>query len=427
MNFVTLALSFIETRVRERPSIDRIVADITAAARRGPIAFFPCNRCSNELLKLLKQSAPEAMANVVGCFDKSAEAIAEAGITVFALSELPRFARTLTSVVVTSNVFYARETQTVTRETGYTGPIVNVSGIDLELGGLEPETLITQIRTVHSLLADERSRATYLLAWLARLLNDEQLTFLFRDDTTQEGYTKGDSAYYKHYRLDHLPEEIVRELYQDAYALKGVVAAAGDTVLDIGAFKGDTAIYFADLVGPRGKVYSFEPVRANFNDLVHNVRQNELESIVTPVNKGCGGAAGRVRIATAQSGSPWAFISEDRGVEDVEITSIDTFVAEQKLAKVDFIKFDVEGLEYDVISGGKNTIAASRPKMAVSLYHNLVDLVSLPLLIDSIAEYDLYIRCRMEGPWSIFLYCAPRSRQQLHRGAISQNTEDFGS
>ena len=49
-----------------------------------------------------------------------------------------------------------------------------------------------------------------------------------------------------------------------------------------------------------------------------------------------------------------------------------------------------------------------RPKMAVSMYHKLLDLTELPLLLNSMADYNLFVRCKMAGPWSIFLYCEPK-------------------
>src|SRR6266540_3023338 len=38
---------------------------------------------------------------------------------------------------------------------------------------------------------------------------------------------------------------------------------SGETVLDVGANVGAHTVFFSHLVGPRGRVYSFEPVPAN--------------------------------------------------------------------------------------------------------------------------------------------------------------------
>jgi FkbM family methyltransferase len=407
MSFNSLALALIDERLRSRPATDEILAPLIAAARRGKIAFFPCSRATNDLLGLLRRHAPDALANVVACFDRSGEAFAAESVPVYPLAELPRFAPDLEAVVVTANVFYGRELATVAA-TGAACPLLPVSGIDLELGRLDPERLSREIRAVCDLLVDEKSRVDYLLAWLARLLNDENLTQVFAVATPVVTPEADGAVYYKQYRLDQLPPEIVGELHLDVYTLGEVAVGKGDTVLDVGAFKGDTAVCFADRVGPAGRVYSFEPVGANYAALVRNVRQNGLDAVVHPVNKGCGSSCGRVRIATAPQGSPWAFFSPERGVEEIEVTTIDAFVAETGLARVDFIKFDVEGVERDVLEGACRTIATRRPKLAVSLYHNLVDLTELPLLVNALGDYELSLRCRTSGPWSIFLYAAPR-------------------
>lgn len=408
MNFNIFALSLIEERIKHHPTLEEILDRIIKAAQIGSIAFYPCSRCSNTILKLLQQLSPETMSKTVGIFDNSPDAFAEAGIAVYPPTELTRFNPSLAAIIVTANVFYARETERVTRLIDAATPIINISAIDLELAVADRSELVAQIRDVTGLLADEKSRAAYLLAWLARLLNDENLTQLFADDGESDVCSVNGTTLYKKYRLDNLPAEIVRELNADVYSLKSIAAGSGDTVLDVGAFKGDTAIYFADLVGASGKVFSFEPVKANFKDLVHNVRRNGLEGIVLPVNKGCGRTSGRFSIATAPHGSPWAFLSPDRGVEDIDVTTIDEFVAGERLERVDFIKLDVEGEEHEVIMGAEKTIAGFCPKMAVSLYHNLADLTALPLLLNSMAAYNLYVRCKMAGPWSIFLYCEPK-------------------
>jgi FkbM family methyltransferase len=409
VNFNLLAMSLIEERIRKHPSIEEILGQIIKAAQTGFIAFYPCSRCTNELVKLLQQISPQTLTKVVGVFDNSPNAFAEAGMDVYPLAELNRVQPAPAVLVVAANVFYARETESVTRLIGSETRIINVSGIDLELSGTGREGLTAQIREVVELLADEKSRAVYLLAWLSRLLNDENLTELFADDGADEvSLVNGSATFYKNYRLDNLPPEIVRELDADIYSLKSVAAGSGDTVLDVGAFKGDTAVYFADMVGESGRVFSFEPVKANFIDLVHNVRQNRLENIVVPINKGCGRTSGSRSIATAPQGSPWAFFSEDRGVEHIDVTTIDDFVAGEKLKGVDFIKLDVEGMEREVIIGAEQTIALFRPKMAVSLYHKLLDLTELPLLLNAMASYNMYVRCKMAGPWSIFLYCEPK-------------------
>ena len=68
---------------------------------------------------------------------------------------------------------------------------------------------------------------------------------------------------------------------------------------------------------------------------------------------------------------------------------------------------DVEGFELDVLRGGEKTIKDMKPQMVIPLYHNLIDFIDIPLWIDKLGGYDLYIRSKIDGPWGINLYCTP--------------------
>ena len=57
------------------------------------------------------------------------------------------------------------------------------------------------------------------------------------------------------------------------------------------------------------------------------------------------------------------------GADVVQIMSIDSYVAEKKLPRVDFIKLDVEGAELDTLKGAATTIARFKPILALSAYH----------------------------------------------------------
>jgi FkbM family methyltransferase len=56
-------------------------------------------------------------------------------------------------------------------------------------------------------------------------------------------------------------------------------------------------------------------------------------------------------------------------VEKVSITTLDKFVEENKLDRVDFIKSDIEGAERDMLRGASNVLKTFAPKLAICTYH----------------------------------------------------------
>ena len=66
----------------------------------------------------------------------------------------------------------------------------------------------------------------------------------------------------------------------DAYT-HGYVPQPGDVVWDAGAHAGATAYFLAQMVGPSGKVYAFEPDQNNYNYLLQNIELHKLPSVIT--------------------------------------------------------------------------------------------------------------------------------------------------
>ncbi len=148
-------------------------------------------------------------------------------------------------------------------------------------------------------------------------------------------------------------EPFTTELFKD-------VIRPGATVLDIGAQYGYFSLVAARQVGPRGKVYAFEPVPANFELLQRNIGESGYGDIIRPVPKAVGEQHGeRTMFLYEESGlhsmhrHPQASV---RQTVSVECVTIDEFLAGQP---VDVIKMDIEGTEPFALKGMEQTIARS--------------------------------------------------------------------
>ena len=62
------------------------------------------------------------------------------------------------------------------------------------------------------------------------------------------------------------------------------------------------------------------------------------------------------------------------------------------MGKCDYIKYDVEGAEYEAILGSREIIAKERPDLLVSMYHRSEDMYRLPLLVSELGYKKLYLR-----------------------------------
>ena len=131
----------------------------------------------------------------------------------------------------------------------------------------------------------------------------------------------------------------------------------GDVVIDVGANIGKYAINSGNLVGNNGKVYAFEPSKRPFELLCKSIKENRLENTVFPIQAAVSNKEGKSKLYLSNQEPITSIIFKlsDNFIE-VETTTLDSFINKQKLKKVDWIKIDVEGAEYEVFSGAINTL-----------------------------------------------------------------------
>jgi FkbM family methyltransferase len=170
---------------------------------------------------------------------------------------------------------------------------------------------------------------------------------------------------------------------REQYRLEGRVEVhPGDTVLDLGAYKGESTVWLASQAGPSGRVLAFEPNPAARAFLERNA------------GRASGAGIGQIQILTVAAGSSRRrgnFVSTAEGCSRldtggdiaVDVTTLDDVVSECRLASVDFIKMDIEGGEVEALKGARQTILRHAPRLAISVYHLARD---LPDVVATISE-----------------------------------------
>jgi FkbM family methyltransferase len=144
-----------------------------------------------------------------------------------------------------------------------------------------------------------------------------------------------------------------------------VTVKEGDIVIDAGSWIGDFAAY----ASAKGAVtYAFEPTDSTFEYLLKTA---ELNRNIHPVKKGLGDKNTSVLFHTQDHSGGNRVVSAPTDAEDhtIETTTIDAFVEENGLERVDFIKADIEGYERQMLKGAGETLRRFAPKLAICTYH----------------------------------------------------------
>ena len=140
----------------------------------------------------------------------------------------------------------------------------------------------------------------------------------------------------------------------------------GAVFLDIGAHHGVYSVVAAKKLGANGVVAAFEPSVREYRRLRIHLRLNRLGSVrAEPLALGSAACTQKFFQITNGDNTRGGFrppASEDRVSEiSVETVRLDDYVSQFPLARVDFVKLDVEGGEREVLQGASRVLTKFRP------------------------------------------------------------------
>lgn len=145
----------------------------------------------------------------------------------------------------------------------------------------------------------------------------------------------------------------------------------GMTFLDVGANFGQYTLLGADRVGKTGSVHSFEPSNRLFNELEYNVALNGFENLCSLNRVAVSDAIGTAELSKYEEGAEvfGSLGTHERkeakvlGKETVETITLDSYVEDNAIQRVDLIKMDIEGAELLALHGARELL--SRPNAPV--------------------------------------------------------------
>jgi FkbM family methyltransferase len=211
-----------------------------------------------------------------------------------------------------------------------------------------------------------------------KLINEDIESYLFKNKVLNKD--KSLNLFGKHFYYINLEDalgSINQIIVNDEYNLKDFLKE-DFVVFDIGSNIGVFACFAANLV-KKGKVFAFEPVSFVFDFL----KKNTIDYDNVECYKIGFGLKIEEKEILIRQWTPGDSTIQDSPIdrphqsfdlkEKIEILTLDIFVKEKKLEKIDFIKIDVEGYEIKVLEGGIESIKKFRPILGISLHNQLFE------------------------------------------------------
>lgn len=187
----------------------------------------------------------------------------------------------------------------------------------------------------------------------------------------------------------------------------------GSVLFDVGAAVGYYTLVASRLVGPAGRVVSFEPDPKNAAFLRQHVTINQLANV--EVHQAAIGDCTGQAYFTRGTGTGTGHLDES-GEATVILWKLDDIIEHTRIPT--HIKIDVEGAELEVLEGARNLLCTAKPTLFLSTHGSVVHqaccrfLLQLGYDIQSVSadpKCDSEIVCIPRNPGSIGISSQRRS------------------
>ena len=138
-----------------------------------------------------------------------------------------------------------------------------------------------------------------------------------------------------------------------------------DVVYDIGANVGFYTLLASGCVGDAGRVYAFEPLPRNISFLKAHLNLNSIQNVQV-FELALSDLNGEGTFDEASNCSMGRL--SNSGSLKVPTATIDTLIAERRIAGPSVIKIDVEGAEAKVLKGARSMLEQHRPRIFLATH-----------------------------------------------------------
>ena len=161
-----------------------------------------------------------------------------------------------------------------------------------------------------------------------------------------------------------------------SFAMVGEHLGAGATLIDVGANIGYYSLKAAPLVGAAGHVIAIEPNPEALQKMRVNLAASAADNVVTVAPVACSDTESTLDLYVAPDANTGeTSLSKGNASQEGAITHtykvrarpLDDIVRESGVTRVDAIKIDVEGAEYLVLKGARQTLDRFHPMLLVEV------------------------------------------------------------
>jgi len=139
-------------------------------------------------------------------------------------------------------------------------------------------------------------------------------------------------------------------ILEDYQRIRKYQICPGDIIFDVGAHIGSFSVYAAN----KGAiVYAFEPENRNYNVLIKNIQINKLEKNINPFKLGIYKFNGELSLFRSKSNPGGHSVIRNKEFKKglkIKTRTISDICQKFRIDKINLLKIDVEGAEYDIFS-----------------------------------------------------------------------------
>lgn len=194
------------------------------------------------------------------------------------------------------------------------------------------------------------------------------------------------------------------------YDAPSVGPLAGDHIVDVGAFNGDSAVAYLERLDGNARVSALEPLPQNLLELDQTIATHRFGRAIAAIPFGAGDIPATAAI-DSEDDAPDARATlrgKPGASTTIRIETLDRLFARDR---VDFIKIDIEGHDPSALSGARDILRRDHPGLAIAAYHAPDHLWAIPALLDRLCPgYRIHLGHHPAAAYECELFCVHESR-----------------